>query len=226
LQGASQAVAGTESPSTPPAEAENPEQPFASADPARTAQRSAGTVAPLEALPHPGEVAADALPITDAAPPSSAQHLFPLTSTFSAGHPVPGHAPPTPNQAQAVQQIAAAVTATGEGEAQVALAPEELGCVRMTIRNEDGVTLIRIAAERPETADLMRRHADLLLRDLADNGLASARLSFGGEGGGQSRRDMPRQPGRADPLRPQQGREAAPWPPRTTATGRGLDLRV
>lgn len=128
------------------------------------------------------------------------------------------------------RQLAATVVATGNGTAELALAPEELGQVRMSIRQEDGVTLIHIIADRPETADLMRRHADLLLRDLSDSGLGSARLSFG-DGGGQNGRSPQRQDGTGgrstgtppgQPAeRPQHGN-----PPHSPAPGRSLDMRL
>ena len=129
------------------------------------------------------------------------------------------------------RQLAASVVATGNGTAELALAPEELGQVRMSIRQDDGVTLIHIIADRPETADLMRRHADLLLRDLSDSGLGSARLSFG-DGGGQNGRSPPRQDGTGahaagtpptgQPAeRPQHG-----TPRHIPAPGRSLDMRL
>lgn len=133
--------------------------------------------------------------------------------------------------ARVTRQLATTVVATGNGTAELALAPEELGQVRMSIRQDDGVTLIHIIADRPETADLMRRHADLLLRDLSDSGLGTARLSFG-DGGGQNGRSPQRQDGTGAPPTGTPPTGAPPEPPQVgeprhrPAPGRSLDLRL
>jgi len=61
----------------------------------------------------------------------------------------------------------------------VSLSPEELGRVRLSISTGEGGVTLQVLAERPETLDLMRRHADQLARELADLGFASIDLAFG-----------------------------------------------
>ncbi|WP_168797823.1 flagellar hook-length control protein FliK [Aliishimia ponticola] len=62
---------------------------------------------------------------------------------------------------------------------EIALNPQELGKVRLSIATgETGVTLT-VLAERPETIELMRRNADTLAQELADLGFEHIDLAFG-----------------------------------------------
>ncbi len=61
----------------------------------------------------------------------------------------------------------------------IALSPEELGRVRMSVSAAEGGVVLQVLAERPETLDLMRRHAEALAEELANLGFASIDLSFG-----------------------------------------------
>lgn len=89
-------------------------------------------------------------------------------------------APPTARAeiARAIAgQMATMVTARpGAGSIEIALSPEELGRVSIVLNGrEDGMQLV-IAAERPETLDLMRRHISLLSAEFQKLGYAN--LSF------------------------------------------------
>lgn len=103
-------------------------------------------------------------------------------------------------------QIAAAVqrAAPGEQTMELTLNPAELGRVRISMAPGDGTIVVTVLAERPETLDLMRRHADLLARDFHDLGYESAEFSFGQNGA-----DTGQQPGDAPP---QSGPLAEPAP--------------
>lgn len=128
--------------------------------------------------------------------------------------------------ASVARQVTQAVVEYRGAEAQVVLDPEELGPLRVAVSLEEGGTVIRIHAERPETAELMRRHADLLLQDLAESGVSQPRLSFasGGESGaGRESGGRPAPP--PEPVGP----PAAPAPPGSAPhrpAARGLDIRV
>ena len=76
-------------------------------------------------------------------------------------------------------QIGEAVRAMPDRPVDIALNPEELGRVRLSISISEGGVTLSVLAERPETLDMMRRHADQLARELADLGFASIDLSFG-----------------------------------------------
>ena len=86
------------------------------------------------------------------------------------------------------QQIAAALQDRGNEVGQpieVALDPPELGRVRLQMAEMAGVLTLTIHAERPETAELMRRHLDLLAQEFSDAGVdaPSVRVSQDGPDG-------------------------------------------
>lgn len=76
-------------------------------------------------------------------------------------------------------QIAAAVVHSSSGTTEIALNPQELGRVRMTLTNTEAGLAIAILAERPETADLMRKNINLLVREFQDLGHDNLSFSFG-----------------------------------------------
>ncbi len=69
------------------------------------------------------------------------------------------------------------------------LDPVELGSVSFAMDNTPTGLTITITAERPETIDLMRRHADQFLADLRQAGFANPSLNFGQSSGGQEYRN-------------------------------------
>ncbi|MWB76656.1 hypothetical protein GLS40_01310 [Pseudooceanicola sp. 216_PA32_1] len=70
-------------------------------------------------------------------------------------------------------QVAAAAREAVDGPIEISLHPEELGRLHMTLRlQEKGITLV-ILADRPETVDLVRRHADELAQEFQEAGYTS-----------------------------------------------------
>jgi len=127
--------------------------------------------APAEARSLPGE--AEALAIGGDAPSRSGAPVH--------SHPFAGldHA-----RAFAVtRQIAEATGLALDGTLEVSLSPEELGRVKLTMTPQEAGLTIAIQAERPETLDLLRRHIDILARELADQGFTSVSFDFGQAGG-------------------------------------------
>ncbi|WP_424831689.1 flagellar hook-length control protein FliK [Ruegeria sp.] len=123
-------------------------------------------------------------------------------------------------------QIAAAITAKpGSGGVEIALNPEELGRVSITLNGrEDGLHLT-IAAERPETLELMRRHISVLSVEFQKLGYGDLSFDLG------TSADTP-QGSETDPSEPAFGPDdpqtesesiAAPTP---TGPLRGLDMRL
>lgn len=107
---------------------------------------------------------------------------------------------------------------------EVVLSPQDLGRLHFDIRHSGDEIRILVSAERPETLDTLRRHADQILQDLRQAGFAGAGLGFGA---GQQRGPLP------EPALPDV--DIAPSPPglpglRPTAPPRppaaGLDLRL
>lgn len=127
------------------------------------------------------------------------------------------------------QQIASILAEPGRepgGMVELALDPPELGRLRMQMTEVAGVMTLTIHAERPETAELMRRHLDLLAQEFAQAGLNAPSVSISQEGadqGGQGARDDD-QGGRSHQSLADDTLHQTP-PPQRTAHG-ALDIRL
>lgn len=190
-------------------------------------QQSATTIpAAPQTLMGGAEMTMDALPDLDSTlqpllTPASSTALTPTTSLLA-------HAPSTTAQviAQQIASVLANPSAEGDAPLELALDPPELGRVRMQMAEIAGVMTLTIQAERPETADLMRRHLDLLAQEFSDAGLDSPSVHIsqdGAEHQGRDDGDAPTQSSAANAA-PASEEGAVPQP-NLTATG-GLDLRL
>ncbi|MEM7722223.1 MAG: flagellar hook-length control protein FliK [Pseudomonadota bacterium] len=98
----------------------------------------------------------------------------------------------TSSHASAVaQQVAAFVRDQGfdpRTPLDLALDPPELGRLRMSVTEIGGALTLTIMAERPETADLMRRHMALLSEEFARAGVDAPQVNIS-HGDGQSSQD-------------------------------------
>ena len=74
------------------------------------------------------------------------------------------------------------------GPVEVVLNPEELGKIRFEIHQKGDQLRVFLAVERPETLDLLRRHADQLVQEFRAAGFAGATFSFGQWGGQQGQK--------------------------------------
>ena len=111
--------------------------------------------------------------------------------------PIPIAAPkPILVPAQTVQhiaeQIVVSVANDDTGTTEIALDPEELGRVRLHMTVTDQTVQIVIAAERPETSDLMRRHLDVLQQEFRSLGFQSVDLGFADDGGRNAPKETPK----------------------------------
>ncbi len=78
-----------------------------------------------------------------------------------------------------LRQVVDVVGHLSDGPVEVKLRPEELGAVRLRIAHtESGLSLV-VMADRPDTLDLMRRHAEMLQRELSAAGFGALDISFG-----------------------------------------------
>lgn len=123
-------------------------------------------------------------------------------------------------------QMAAVITAKpGGGRVEIALNPEELGKVSITLsRRDDGFHMV-IAADRPETLDLMRRHISVLSAEFNDMGLGDLTFDLGTPSDMQH--DVP--PRDHGPFAMTANAEAdteTPDIPRRAGPDRALDLRL
>jgi flagellar hook-length control protein FliK len=147
------------------------------------------TVQPVQ--PNPVLLSATAepsfsMPAASAAEPALAARTLPAAPLVAA--------PQVNPQAQAAaMQIAEAIAVRAqERSITIRLDPPELGTVRieMAFDQKGGVTAI-LAADQPDTTQLLRRHADWLQRDLAAAGFSETTIAWGDAGTGDSRADTP-----------------------------------
>lgn len=73
---------------------------------------------------------------------------------------------------------------------EVTLTPDELGRVRLVMTPGD-VPTVAVYADNQQTLDLLRRNAEVLMRELSDTGFGGASLSFG-DGGEQDQSAQPK----------------------------------
>ncbi len=108
--------------------------------------------------------------------------------TTREGAPIIPSLPPRAETARTIAgQMAAAISARpGSGGVEIALNPEELGRVSITLNGrDDGVHMV-IMAERPETLDLMRRHIAILSAEFEKLGYEGLSLDLGMSNGASS----------------------------------------
>ncbi len=84
------------------------------------------------------------------------------------------------------RQLADLVSNSNGKSVEIALSPEELGRVKMSITQAENGVIVNIFAERPDTLDLLRRHIDQLNQELKLLGYQSPEFSFSNEGEGSS----------------------------------------
>lgn len=108
--------------------------------------------------------------------PPPAETPRPVAAT---GLPAPGEGSRPP-----AHQLADAARPLPDGPVEVRLEPEELGRVRMLLSATDGTMNVSLAAEREETAVLLRRHLDELAQEFRELGYSDVRFSFEQEAGG------------------------------------------
>jgi flagellar hook-length control protein FliK len=146
---------------------------------------------------------------------------------FSGAPPSPASLPPNaPNLA--AHQIAAALQENGIDPGhpiEIALDPPELGRVRLHMVELAGVLTLTIQAERPETAELMRRHLDLLAQEFSEAGVdaPSVRVSQDGSDGNAERENTSEQ---ANLVSDDASDEAASMTTPTPDRSGALDLRL
>ncbi|MEO1106992.1 MAG: flagellar hook-length control protein FliK [Pseudomonadota bacterium] len=123
-------------------------------------------------------------------------------------------------------QMAAAIQARpGLGAIEIALNPEELGRVSIVLNGREDGFYLTIAAERPETLDLMRRHIAMLSEEFQKLGYGDLSFDLGNSSDSQQY-PFDHQQANSFDLTPQdRGAQAAPFP-KNTAPGRGIDMRL
>lgn len=132
------------------------------------------------------------------------------------------------------RQIAPSIVASADGSVDIALSPKELGHIKMSLSlSESGVTLI-INGERPETIELMRRHANELSATFREMGYDDVAFSFSTGGDASASQDQGQDDGTGAPSSsgtgdtPNANTQTAQngAVPQTTVSDGGLDLRM
>lgn len=126
-------------------------------------------------------------------PDASGDELPPVSELRFTAEPTalhrsnPGAAFQRPGSAAHVAaQITEAIRRSGPSRAiDLTLSPAELGRVKISLHPSDGVMLVNIIADRGETLDLMRRHAELLAQEYHALGFGEAQFSFSRHSSGQ-----------------------------------------
>ncbi|WP_225030301.1 flagellar hook-length control protein FliK, partial [Xinfangfangia pollutisoli] len=149
------------------------------------------------AVSKTGQAAADPLPAA-AAPHSGDPPPVPPAPAAPAG-PSPHVRPAEPAAAAVLPQLVEATVVAKPGVTELRLSPEELGAVRIDLRAEGDRVTLAISAERQDTLDLMRRHADRLAGDLRAAGFSQLDLSFG-RWSGEGQKGQPTPPPLASPM--------------------------
>lgn len=163
-----QPLPGPAKPQTPmpPSPSGNPQAPSLALEPvgAATSSGNEGTSsAGIASTPH-------LYAGRDAAP----AHLLPSRAELPSNVPV---------------QITHAVGSATGPVTEITLAPEELGNLRIEISTEGDRVSLTLQAERPDTLDLLRRHADRLLAEFRAAGFSEMNLGFSNLGTGEGARD-------------------------------------
>ncbi len=171
---------------------------------------SALAAAPLPAAPLPLLISTGLLPrdtrsaetdaVIDGATEFTAGAGATTESQAAAARAQPLRGPP-PHFA--VQQIADIARQLPDRPVEISLNPEELGRVRMTLAQGDGSISVGLAIERADTADLLRRHIDMLTKEFRDLGFSDISFNFtGGDARQNSGQDAQDEAGvnRLDPV--------------------------
>ncbi len=179
-----------QTPVLPPPIQKDVEVPRRRIEPPPTEVRNSTTTGPASNISHwigGNTTPAIAAPLFDlqsrgrAELPTEAASLLPLTergasivqtptaSLIAAGAETARHV---------AHQMAVAISAKPGQTTEIALSPKELGRVRLSIVAVDGAITLAVLAERPETADLMRRHIDVLAQEFKSLGYEDIAFSF------------------------------------------------
>lgn len=131
--------------------------------------------APLLATQHP-ETDLRALAVVDTAS-RFGQQVMRNVSEMSLPLDVTRQSSPIPIT-ELPQTIVKMVQSEPANSVELRLDPVELGSVRVTMQGTEKDISVVIAVERPDTLDLLRKHADQLLQELRQSGYSGASLTF------------------------------------------------
>jgi hypothetical protein len=162
----------------PPAAAVAPATKNIPDDPAESlVEDGAPSAGPLSLSGTSGPLPQIAAPVQPPLPVGPAPTLTPTTPPPGVPANLPANLP---------ADIAALVSARPDGPVELRLSPEELGRLHLHLLSDGDTLRVTVLVERPETLDLLRRHADLLIHEIRAAGFAGGSFTFAGWGGGQA----------------------------------------
>lgn len=130
---------------------------------------------------------------------------------------------------QIARQLVEVIGQAAHRPIEIALSPQELGRVRMSVVSEDGSITVNIIAERADTLELMRRHIDQLGQSFRAMGYESITFAFG-KGGETGSDSSETGSGDQSAAPPSSGREADSTEPTLihldSAPTTGVDIRL
>lgn len=177
---------------------------------------------------------APAEPVTTALDMPAQPTFVAAAPPITLGHPQPDKpAVAAPPHQQAATELGRMLKAAGgqmsmkQNSAELTLTPEDLGRIRFDLRHQGDTLIVTLSADRPETLDLMRRHAGDLRAELSAAGYGTATLDFSGSGGSRQSPDQPAQWGQPAEAETQSAPTDAPaLSPPLPRVSEGLDLRI
>ena len=126
-----------------------------------------------------------------------------------------------------IGQVAVAIARANEHRVEIRLDPPELGRVQIHLTPVDGGVQAVVLADRPETQDLLRRHAHALAQELGDAGFGSVSLDFAAGQQAAPDRGAPRPPPSFEPAPFVAGPSPTVAPAARPAVAAGaLDIRL
>ncbi len=128
---------------------------------------------------------------------------------------------------QVARQVAEVAQQLPGRPVEISLSPEELGRVRLSVSTGEAGLTVHVAAERPDTLDLMRRHIQTLAREFSAIGYGEVAFSFSSHA---NTNPDPHQSGAefsgATDIEPPHEGPSESLPPTRQAPAGGLDLRL
>ncbi|MEM9370887.1 MAG: flagellar hook-length control protein FliK [Pseudomonadota bacterium] len=123
-------------------------------------------------------------------------------------------------------QLSVAIQRSGDDSVEIMLDPPELGRVNLTLATVAENVTVQISADRADVGELMRRHADLLHRELLNAGFRNVEIDVGIEGN-NTQHSAGQESQETDPtLASGSGNEQAEEPKSDQVGLNGLDLRL
>ena len=142
--------------------------------------------------------------------------------------PVAPHGTTRPQAAEGkiISQISTAISNTSKDTVEIRLDPPELGRVIISITQTDSGLSATVTSEKAEVADLLRRHAELLSRELSKSGFSETSLEFSHRDGQHDQPILKRDKTKFSSLAPEQAEVTSAIEAVLRSHSGSLDIRL